>query len=158
MSIDLIIDYICDYTSEDYYEEAVLEEEKKQLYDVLITCLSKGKNAYDTTYEYIETYTVLIGDAGETLVNMLLIKIDSKNVRAAVVIALRDIALLESGTDKDLKQLYSIYCYSSMTYMYVEMLSWSLQPGMNNGYYSCYKKCWIFDSLYKKYCAIAYSG
>jgi len=64
----------------------------------------------------------------------------SANVRAAVVIALRDVALLESGTDKDLKQLYSIYCYSSMTSMYVEMLSWSLQPGMNNGYYSCYKE------------------
>ena len=27
-----------------------------------------------------------------------------------------------------------------MTSMYVKMLSWVLQPGMNNGYYSCYKK------------------
>ena len=282
---DLIIDYFYNYASADYYEDAVLEEEKKQLYDALITCISNvknsisnGKNTYDTTYninklisyingartieeledcfdteitdllvaynrmsedaiefrasvygnpyikkywksnhvknitssqrelmdqfsngvtiafgvvdvldtimsisrvnaneklfvedmeflnnlslfgndlfvrsaardvmnclkdEYIETYSSAIyRDAMETVGELAIIWRASSSAYEAVVIAVRDSAILASGIDRDLEQLYSIYCYSSMTSIYVKMSSWNLQPGVNNKYYSCYE-------------------
>ena len=80
----------------------------------------------------------VVGDVWEFTGEAALVVV-LKNAYIATILAVRDTALLASGTYTDLEQLYSIYCYSSMTSVYIKMLLWVLQPGMNNKYYSCYE-------------------
>ena len=116
------IDNMCTYGEDDTFKTAARD---------VMNCLKD---------KYVEIcIEAMIGDISESVVDFIVNKGAEKVSYIAVVVAVRDVMGIVTGTKEDIIQMNKIYCYSQMTASYNKILSWIISVEDNNKYYSYYE-------------------